>query len=74
MVISIPVALDSLSFRNKIRAVRFVRGASRGVLKRGRMRRLRVREDVSFTLGRSGVAVRLHYGRLPLLRGWTWCG
>jgi hypothetical protein len=32
------------------------------------MRRLRVREDVSFTLGRSGVTVRAHYGALPLAR------
>ena len=32
------------------------------------MRRLRVREDVPLTLGRSGVTVRPHYGGLPLAR------
>jgi hypothetical protein len=32
------------------------------------MRRLRVKGDVSFTLGWSGVTVRPHYGGLPLAR------
>jgi hypothetical protein len=38
------------------------------------MRRLRAGEDVPPALGWSGVTVRPHYGGLPLLRGWTWCG
>ena len=50
------------------------------------MRRLRVKEDVSFTLGWSRVTVRPHYGGLPLARldvvqakaeksvGWLSCG
>jgi len=51
------------------------RGAlSWGVFERSRMRRLRVGEDVSLTLGWPRVAVRAQYGALPLMRGWTWCG